>query len=206
MIGGLRKLVAQVGLAAVSGLVLVPATPAAGQPGGGAAPARPAPAEATQFDFLVGQWELVVRPKQTSLAARLHGSPKLIGNWKAWRALDGWGIEDELRIVDGSGNPMSLAHSVRAFDPTAKRWTQSTLDVFRSRFSVASAEWRNGQLEIAGRGTDPEGRPYLTRTRFFEITANGFRWQQDRSVDDGKTWDEGVLRIEAKRVAAAAPR
>jgi hypothetical protein len=30
--------------------------------------------------------------------------------------------------------------------------------------------------------------------------------QQDRSTDSGQTWDEATLVIEAKRVAAAAPR
>jgi hypothetical protein len=30
--------------------------------------------------------------------------------------------------------------------------------------------------------------------------------QQDRSLDDGKTWTEAVLRIDAKRVATTAPR
>jgi hypothetical protein len=30
--------------------------------------------------------------------------------------------------------------------------------------------------------------------------------QQDRSYDAGRTWTEGFLKIEAKRVAAVAPR
>jgi hypothetical protein len=58
----------------------------------------------------------------------------------------------------------------------------------------------------SGQGTDAEGKPYLTRTRFTEIGPTSFRMQLDRSADGGKTWDEGVLKIEAKRVAAVAPR
>ena len=71
-----------------------------------AAPSTTAPAEARQFDFLVGQWELEVKPKVNAMIAMFHGTPKLAGSWKAWRALDGFGIEDEVRIVDASGNPM----------------------------------------------------------------------------------------------------
>jgi hypothetical protein len=172
----------------------------------GAPPATTAPAEASQWEFLIGQWELVVRPQAQGLAARIHGAPRLAGTWKAWRALDGWGVEDELRIVDGSGNPLSLSHTVRVYDATARHWSLSLLDVYRGRFTTATAEWRDGRMQVTGRGTDQEGRPYVSRTRYSDITRDGFRMQQDRSLDDGKTWTEAVLRIEAKRVAATAPR
>src|SRR5215212_7990315 len=75
----------------------------------------PTTAQATQFDFLVGQWDVTVIPKVSSLVARMHGVPKRLGTWKAWRAFDGRGLEDELRITDAAGNPRSLSHSVRIF-------------------------------------------------------------------------------------------
>ncbi len=172
----------------------------------GPAPIHRAPTAATEFDFLIGQWELTVQPKVSSLAARIHGAPKLLGTWKAWRAFDGFGIEDELRIVDGSGNPNSLNHAVRIYDAAARRWAISGLDVYRARFTTATGEWKDGQMHLAGKGTDAEGTVYLTRTRFIDITPSRFRMVQDRSTDDGRTWTEGVLRIDAKRVAPAAPR
>jgi hypothetical protein len=46
----------------------------------------------------------------------------------------------------------------------------------------------------------------LIRSRFHAITPTSFRFQQDRSSDNGRTWADGVLKIEAKRVAATAPR
>ncbi len=186
------------------------ATPAAlaAQHGGGTAapPIHSPPKEASQFDFLIGQWELVVRPKVNSLAAKIHGAPRLLGTWKAWRAFDGFGVEDELRIVDGSGNPSALNHALRAFDPGARRWNITGIDVYRGRVTSATAEWQDGAMAQSGKGTDAEGKPYLTRTRFSGITPTSFVMQQDRSTDDGKTWDEGVLKIEAKRVAGVAPR
>lgn len=164
-----------------------------------AAPVHVAPAEAKQFDFLVGEWEVVVRPKASGLVQRIHGAPRILGTWKAWRALDGWGIEDELKLMDGSGNPTSLNHAVRVYDAAAKRWNQTWLDVYRGRFTTATAEWRNGEMVLSSRGTDQEGEPFVTRTRYYDITATSFKFQQDRSYDDGRTWDEAVLRIEAKR-------
>lgn len=184
---------------------LVPALASAQHTGAGAT-ASTAPAEARQFDFLIGQWELVVRPRVTTLAARIHGAPKLLGTWKAWRAFDGFGIEDELRIIDGSGNPASLGSSMRAWSTGERKWLISTLDAYRGRMTSATAEWRGSEMIVSGRGTDAEGKPTLLRTRFFAITPAAFRFQQDRSNDDGKTWEEGILRIDAKRVAASAPR
>lgn len=182
---------------------------AAAQHPRGTPPGQPvhiAPAGAAQFDFLIGQWELVVRPKVNSLAARIHGAPRLAGTWKAWRAMDGWGVEDELRIVDASGNPTSLTHALRVFDATQRRWSQMVLDVYRGRFTQGSAALANGAMTVTSRGTDQEGRAYVLRTRFDGITATAFRVQQDRSYDNGETWDEGTLRIDARRTAQAAPR
>lgn len=172
----------------------------------GASRALAPAAESKQFDFLIGQWELVVTPKVSSLAARIHGAPKLAGTWKAWRAFDGFGVEDELRIVDGSGNPNALSHALRIFDPAAKRWLITGLDVYRARFSSSTAEWNGTEMVTSGSGTDPQGRAILTRTRFTGISPNEFRMTQDRSPDDGKTWETAVLTIQAKRIAATAPR
>ena len=197
---------ARLWMSAMTGLAL--ASPLAAQhgPGGAAPPAFAAPAEARQFDFLIGQWELVVTPKVAGLAARIHGSPRLLGTWKAWRAFDGFGIEDELRVVDGSGNPSALSHALRVYSSTERRWITTGLDVYRGRFATSSAEWTNGEMVVAGAGTNAEGKPTKLRSRFSSITATGFRFSQDRSTDNGKSWESGVLKIEAKRVAATAPR
>jgi len=185
-------------------LLCAPSTAVAQHAGG--LPAREAPAEAGQYDFLIGQWELTVTPKATGLAARIHGAPRLVGTWKAWRAFDGWGIEDELRIMDRSGNPMALSHSLRAFRAADRHWIQTTFDVYRARFTSATAEWKGKEMLVQSEGTDGEGRPYVARMRFHDITADGFAVRQDRSLDGGKTWEDGVLTIVAKRIAAAAAR
>lgn len=174
--------------------------------GGSASTIVTPPAEARQFDFLIGQWELDVRPAVAGLAARIHGAPKFSGSWKAWRAFDGWGIEDELRILDTRGNLRSMAHSLRVYDQTASRWSQTTLDVLRTRFNPASATWNGKEMVSSAPATDADGKAHLVRVRFFEITATGFRYEQARSYDNGKTWDDPVLKIAAKRTAAAAAR
>lgn len=164
------------------------------------------PAEAAQFDFLIGQWELEVSPKVSGLGAMIHGAPRLLGSWKAWRAFDGRGLDDELRILDASGNPVSLNHSLRIYDPKTRRWQVTGLDVYRVRFGSASGQWVNGEMLLEGSGQSAEGKPLLTRTRFSEIGPEHFKMRQDRSYDNGATWEEGALTVQAKRVARKAPR
>lgn len=169
-------------------------------------PALTAPTQASQFDFLIGHWEVELTPKVSGLAAAIHGAPRLLGTWKAWRAFDGFGVDDELRIMDAGGNPVSLSHNMRIFDPKLQRWSISGLDVYRARFSTANARWKDGEMWAEGHGLNGEGRPYQSRTRFFEIGADSFRMQQDRSYDSGENWEEASLTIVAKRVAASASR
>lgn len=168
--------------------------------------AAAAPAEARQFDFLIGHWELEVTPKVNSLAARIHGAPKLLGSWKAWKAFDGFGIQDELRILDRSGNPVSLSSAMRAYSEAEGKWLVTALDVYRGRFSATSGRMANNQFQFEGQGLDPDGKPVLIRSRFVDMTATAFKFVQDRSSDGGKSWDAAVVSITAKRIAASAPR
>lgn len=163
-----------------------------------------APTEAKQFDFLLGQWELDVHPKVSGLAAMIHGAPKLVGTWKAWRVLDGLGIEDEMRIVDASGNPLSLSRALRIYGKADARWQVSGVDAYRGRISLSTGTMQGAEMHMDGQFTDPQEKPTLTRTRYFDITADSFHMQQDRSTDNGQSWEEGALTIDAKRTAANA--
>lgn len=174
--------------------------------GGASAPSTRPPREASQYDFLIGQWELTVTPKVSSLAARIHGQPKLRGSWKAWRALDGWGIEDELRIIDESGNPRALTHFVRVYDPASKRWQVASVDAYRQKVVQSTAQWDGSAMTSISKAVDGDGKAYLSRTRLTRVTPTSFRYQQDRSYDGGKSWDDGLLVIEARRVAGQAVR
>jgi hypothetical protein len=166
-----------------------------------ASAASVAPGETRQFDFLLGQWELVVHPKVSGLAALIHGAPKLLGTWKAWRA--GADIEDEIRIVDGSGNPLSSNHSLRTWDAARNRWRISGRDSSKGRTSEATGQWQGGEMHLDGQFTDGDGKT-LTRTRYYDISTDSFQMSQDRSSDNGQTWEEDTLIIDAKRVAATA--
>jgi hypothetical protein len=157
-----------------------------------------------QFDFLIGQWELELTPRINGLVAMIHGTPRLVGSWKAWPAFDGRGIEDELRVTDGSGNPVLLSHAMRVVDPEHRRWAISVLDVYHASFSSAVAIRQGEDMFVGGSGINAEGRAFRSRSRFHAITADSFEMQQDRSYDGGASWEEATITIVAKRVAATA--
>ena len=163
-----------------------------------------APAEAKQFDFMLGEWRIEVHPKVSGLAAMIHGAPKLTGMWKAWRVLDGRGVEDEMRIVDGSGNPVTLNRNLRVYSGAEARWKVCGMDAYHARSSEASGALRDGEMRMDGHFTEGDGKTVLTRTRFFGIGPDAFHMQQDRSEDNGQSWNEAVLTINAKRTAATA--
>jgi hypothetical protein len=167
-----------------------------------AAPPSSPPREASQYDFMIGDWELKVEVPPPSFAARIHGVPKLVGTWKVRRALDGWGIEDDLHVTDMAGNPSSFAHAMRYYDRTSRKWIISSLEVYRGRYSTATGEWRGREMISTSTSKDAEGKTYMLRTRLYDITPSGFRFQQDRSEDNGKSWKEGTLKIEAHRAGA----
>jgi len=163
------------------------------------------PAEAHQFDFLLGDWSLVALPHVSKMVALVHGQPKLGGRWKAWRSVEGFGIEDELRLTTDGGDPALFAHSLRIFDRAARRWSAATVDVYRTRLQTATATWKDGVMETSGESTTDDGHRYLSRARFTAIGRDSFHYELQRSYDGGTTWEDPQIVIEAHR-AAPAPR
>lgn len=152
-----------------------------------------------QFDFLLGQWQVKGEVKVSGLVALIHGTPKLAGRWKAWRNPDSKRIEDELRLTDTSGNPLSSVHSTRTFSHDENCWKITGLDVLDGHAQTSTGYWQDGEMVMIGGGTDHEGRRYQSRTHFNAITSTDFRMVQDRSYDEGKTWEMAYLTLDASR-------
>jgi hypothetical protein len=180
------------------------AVPSSAQHGSGSPTDQGPPREASQFDFLVGDWELVGKPVAKTLGERIHGVRELRGTWKAHREFDGRGVEDELRLNDRAGNPLAVLHSMRVYDPAARHWIVSGLDPYRPALSSSTAEWRGTEMIVTGSGTDQDARAFLSRSKYFDITPAGFRFSQERSYDGGRSWADAGVNIEAKRAAGSS--
>jgi hypothetical protein len=164
----------------------------------------PASEGGRQFDFLLGQWELDVHVKTSGLVAMIHGTPQLSGTWKAWRAIDGRAIEDELRIVDASGNPLTLDRALRFYSPDDKHWKMVGIDLHHNRSYESVGQFQDGEMRVEGHSTTSQDKQTLNRTRYTGITADAFHLLQERSTDGGATWEQTGVSIDAKRIAAVA--
>jgi hypothetical protein len=171
----------------------LPAASAAGVAGAAAAP------EARQFDFLIGQWQVSGEVKTSGLVALIHGRPKLVGSWKAWRVVDGHGIEDELTLTDASGNPASAVHFTRTFSREESCWKITARDTNTGGLRPATARWQGDEMLVMGSGTSPEGKHFRSRTHYVAITPVSFRMVQDRSYDEGKTWEAAAVTLDVHR-------
>jgi hypothetical protein len=159
----------------------------------------PAPAPGQEFDFLLGDWQLQVTPKVSSLVVLIHGAPRLLGRWRAQREGDVRSIRDQLRIFDRSGNPISEMLSQRRYQRERQLWTVQSQDQARQRQSTGSARWHEHRLEVLSQARDGNGQTSEVRSYFSEITADRFMLIQERRSDANAPF-ERIFEIIATRV------
>src|SRR5262245_59666170 len=65
------------------------------------------PPESSQFDFLLGAWDIDVTLNNPNLP------PKARGRWTAQKSADGFMVTDEYRILDDQGRTVYLGETYR---------------------------------------------------------------------------------------------
>ena len=151
----------------------------------------------TDFDFLVGDWEVANR----RLKQRHVGST----DWDEFPArltmrliLGGLGNVDEVNFPTKGWSGATF----RFFNPESQRWSIYWVN---SRDGLMQApvvgSFKNGVGEFYGEDLD-EGRPIRVRYRWSMITRTSARWEQAFSTDGDKTWETNWItdlrRIEAE--------
>ena len=160
--------------------------------GSGAAPDSTVPApppEASQFDFLIGAWDIVSEPNIPGVPERVRG------RWTAQKSADGYMVVDEYRVFDDSGATVYLGETYRVFNPSTKHWEFRFVEPFSGTWHEGTGV-RDGKEMHLTQGTPGGGS--LTKIRYYDIRPDGFSWISERSRDGGKTWTKGA-RIEATR-------
>jgi len=129
----------------------------------------PVPPEAAQFDFWLGEWD-------ASWGENLHGVNRITRRW------------DRVVVEEFDGRPgMPLeGHSVSAYDATAKQWKQTWVDNTGSYLDFAGG-FKDGRMILA-RAFQKDGKTIQQRMVYFDITPDSFKWNWERSLDEGKTW------------------
>lgn len=154
-----------------------------------------APAETSQFDFLIGEWKCKTRWMQPD-GALVDGPP---ATWTGEYILDGWAIQDHWTSTQPDG---SLFHgtNIRSFNPETERWDNRWLAQGNLQWKYFWAEKVGDDMVMTGgEGKDTQDRAFVDRNVFYDITADSWKWRKDRSFDGGATWIEGVGHIHATR-------
>ncbi|HEV8305429.1 MAG TPA: hypothetical protein VGQ25_10735 [Gemmatimonadales bacterium] len=145
------------------------------------------------FDYLLGDWEF------TSVS-REYGKGR--GFWSAVRLAEGAGAQilDEYRVVGDSGETYYVTNTLRVYNAMRDRWELVSTEHGSGLQDVGTARRVGAEMHIEQRFGVEGPNPSLWRIRYYDIQPDRFSWVGDRSMDGGKTWTTGWLRIEARRI------
>lgn len=138
----------------------------------------------TDFDFLVGTWDIHNR----RLTKALAGSD----DWDEFPSLcrcigvfDGAANFEEITFPTKGFSGLTL----RLFDPATTRWSLYWVSSLRGvPEPPVVGTFTDGRGEFFGDDTH-DGRPIRVRFIWSEITDTSARWEQAFSVDGEKTWE-----------------
>lgn len=144
-------------------------------------------ARSRQFDFWIGEWDILNLHRQTG------------GDDPRWYST-GSSVSRVVPVVDGCAlveewyGELSFDRvrgmSLRAFNPDAAEWDIAMLwpSPDRPTFGTLEGNFRHGRGEFYTEGTDQHGRTVLTRFTFADIRPDQLRWDAAQSGDSGLTW------------------
>jgi len=145
-------------------LTFVTLSTAAAQPAG-------APPEARQFDFWVGEWEIVHKatgqPAGKNRIELAHGGRVLIENYVSVGGFTGT--------------------SVNGYDAATGRWHQCWMDNSGLVLDIYGG-MKDGNMVMTGETTQPNGTKQRERITWIPAADGTLRQIWDQSSDQGKTW------------------
>jgi hypothetical protein len=125
-----------------------------------------------QFDFWVGDWDVVHTERQDTM----------VGGSTVLRAYSGCGIHEDWRPFS-----MEYAGSVSSYDPCEKIWRQTWVDTFNAHVQLTGG-FKDGKMVLSGPWPNlKDGQTGLMRVSWTP-GKDGPRQVGDYSMDEGKTW------------------
>ena len=151
------------------------------------APAFAAPSHDTDWDWLLGSWD-VRHERLRKRLANNHDWDEFDGKSAFWKTLGGLANCDENLLHIPSGTYRGL--SVRSFDPATSKWSIWWLDGRNAGKLdppvVGGFQGDEGEFY----GPDVfDGKPITVRFRWHEVHSKRPHWDQAFSTDGGKSWE-----------------
>jgi hypothetical protein len=138
------------------------------------APDPDLPAEAQQFDFWLGEWDLT-----------WEGGGK--GTNSIARILDGHVIQE--RFTAFTTRPEAkpfLGLSLSVYVPTSGTWRQTWVDS-SGNYMDFTGTYADGKMTLSMERT-VNGQPSTYRMVFYNIAGHSLDWDWQRSEDGGQSW------------------
>ena len=146
------------------------------------APAKPCTgAEFRQFDFWIGDWDLVVRARSAPTSDQ-WGEAK--GHQHVESILAGCAIAEHF-TAEGPGTPWSGA-SYSSWQPKLGAWRQTWVDDSGGYLAFRGSV-EHGAMTLYGEPRDVGGKRVQMRMVFQDVTASSLHWEWQRSDDDWAT-------------------
>ena len=155
-----------------------------------------APPETAEFSFAIGEWACTTRGMRPDGSIQ-EGLP---ATWTFHYILDGWAIQDDW-VQEQPDGSVSHGMNIRSFNPETRKWDNRWLSSGNLQWKYFESEKVGATMVMTGgAGKDGQGREFIDRNTFLEITGDSWKWRKDRSFDGGETWIEGVFFIDARRL------
>lgn len=149
-------------------------------------PATPSPGRPGDFKFLDGEWRIRHRWLRNGSAEW----DRFEGEATCWSTLGGGGSVEELRIPAREFSGMGL----RLLDLEKKVWSDFWVNAKSGELTTPgqTGSFESGSGIFYTRDTE-DGKPAIYAGIWDRITANGCRWRQAASYDDGRTWAQNWI-------------
>ncbi len=137
--------------------------------------------EGKQLDFWLGEWELTwpaqqFGGKEGELGHGTNTITKILGDCI---------IQEAFRFPGGKFD----GHSVSVYSAPKKHWQQTWVDN-QGSYLLFTGEFKDGKMELRTAPFERNGKTFISRMVFKNISANSLDWDWQRSTDEGKTWTD----------------
>lgn len=146
-----------------------------------------APEALDRLAFLLGEWKI-----ETKFSYDDGSSSQVTARMKGHFALGGFAIET-VNIHPTPADPdteIFVASTSYVIHPQSGKITAMSINTLGNR-KFNEGEFIGGDLYITASGEMFRGSDHISRTRYFNITADRFESSLEVSMDDGATWRDG---------------
>ncbi len=158
-------------------------------------PHADAPAELSQFSFLLGRFDIKGRTWQEDHWSENHS----VAYWEGEYIMDGFGIADYWYNTppDSTGPTPGRGVNIRMFNETEGMWKMAWMHSNNPNVRMLEAEWHDGIMWM-WQMVDAETRLARRKVSFHIVDADNWYRVDEFSDDGGETW-YNTTKLEATR-------